>query len=64
MIDTYTIESYVKKACDQISFERVCQLSKEEFIKLLTTTFSEILNSEELSNGISIDLAARCRIRR
>lgn len=59
MIDKQSARECIIDAARDIQFEKVSDLSKDEFIDLLASSIANILSSSDFSDGISRDLASR-----
>lgn len=59
MFDEDCVKSQVLKAASNVQFDRVSDLSKDEFVNLLSSSIFSVLSDPDFSDYISEDLACR-----
>lgn len=59
MIDKEIVKDAIIEATNDIHFETVASLSKDEFIEVLSSAISGVMNSSAFSESVSEDMASR-----
>ena len=58
------VEDCVREVANTSSFEKVSDLSKEDFIKLLSQSIEKVICSSDFTNQVESDLSMNQRRRR
>lgn len=59
MIDDKNVQKHIAEAISNIHFEKVSDLSKNEFTQILALAITSVLNSSDFSDNVSSDLVSR-----